>query len=924
MNPLGHSAGSYWPSETTPPYTIKQEQASVICLDDDGDEVYDPTTAHSRRGRSTLVPTPSDYYSMATMSHLPHATTFYPMSRPSMASASSSHTSPKSPSGSAVDNALLGGTPGRQRVAVGPAQTFQPAANVLSHRTQHTPEATPPPISLNVQHLMQQRPHTQPSLLHAQEARRHSAMATTGYSMVVPPAPPAHAPLAASTRAPTPVPDIPLVDVRNTTTSSLADYAAQMICHLWFSPTPLTSLEAKRKSKPLWASPEAASDDATSNSFLSPLQEPTQAFRAFVHDAIKTTLVSHSVVIVALLYIYKLKCRNPFLMGGSGSEYRLAATSLMLANKFLDDNTYTLKTWASVTRMPLHEMLSMEVELLKCLEHDLTVRPKEYDAWLEMLHGFMRARAVVYTTGALPGTFGVVSPGPSVAEPRGRYVFHPGSTEKPRSSPNVVSSRARSSSPLRNARALAKIAAWQSRLAADVLPPPTVYTLSTSSSSSSTAPPELQERPAKRQARQRRPLSGDFTRRPMMASPSSLRMQTSTDAAGSVIPPRSSAVASTTAPARTMIAHDHLSAPFTYHQSTRAIDPNELVYYTLAASPVDARRLSAEQALAASAAAAQGDGGMPASASAQQLQQQQHVFIDELGRRQSVLVGHSNPSAQQASYASAYVDPTAFIRPVGPASHPDPSLATSPRGTIVLNDWAHAVPATAMQMHPPPPHAPLSHHAPPTSSSHPQHLPTSTSLAQRHVHIHRGPLANVGVPGYAYVPPELAPAPAPGFVRSGGGGGVVFRQMSAHALPYVAPAFAAHRASVTGAAGGTSSMSIPMFPSLSSSTSTSAAHQVLLPFGAPAAAAATSPLADLHKVGNVHPGGYTFDPSWTLGTSTNHMGLTGSSDPAAAAAKAPLPTTGSHHHVHVLDGGPPGTTQSARTSPQVRSSAARV
>lgn len=54
--------------------------------------------------------------------------------------------------------------------------------------------------------------------------------------------------------------------------------------------------------------------------------------------ACSTAQVSHSVVILALLFIFRLKKRNS-ISGAPGSEFRLTCTALMLANKVLDDNS---------------------------------------------------------------------------------------------------------------------------------------------------------------------------------------------------------------------------------------------------------------------------------------------------------------------------------------------------------------------------------------------------------------------------------------------------------------------------------------------------------------------------------------------------------------------------------------------------------
>lgn len=47
-------------------------------------------------------------------------------------------------------------------------------------------------------------------------------------------------------------------------------------------------------------------------------------------------MVSHSVTLVAILYVYRLKMRNMFY-STPGSENRPFVAALMLANKYLDE-----------------------------------------------------------------------------------------------------------------------------------------------------------------------------------------------------------------------------------------------------------------------------------------------------------------------------------------------------------------------------------------------------------------------------------------------------------------------------------------------------------------------------------------------------------------------------------------------------------
>ena len=66
-------------------------------------------------------------------------------------------------------------------------------------------------------------------------------------------------------------------------------------------------------------------------------------FRSFCKDIITATQISSSCILVSLRYIRVLRSCYPSIKGSVGSEFRLFTTSLILANKFLDDNTYTNK-----------------------------------------------------------------------------------------------------------------------------------------------------------------------------------------------------------------------------------------------------------------------------------------------------------------------------------------------------------------------------------------------------------------------------------------------------------------------------------------------------------------------------------------------------------------------------------------------------
>ncbi|PRQ74373.1 hypothetical protein AAT19DRAFT_14726 [Rhodotorula toruloides] len=181
-------------------------------------------------------------------------------------------------------------------------------------------------------------------------------------------------PAAATTVAQAAPPSPPLGPI-----SALALFAAEMFVWLWFAPT----------SGGAGAGEAATPEDRAG---LARLQvKPTDRFLRFCHEVLSTTQVSHSVVLLALLFVSRLKQRND-IKGAAGSEYRLAVTALMLGNKILDDNTYTAQTWSQVSSLELKPLVAGEAEFLRGLDWSLHVTKRDFDAWLKLLEGHVAAR----------------------------------------------------------------------------------------------------------------------------------------------------------------------------------------------------------------------------------------------------------------------------------------------------------------------------------------------------------------------------------------------------------------------------------------------------------------------------------------------------------------------------------------------------
>lgn len=94
--------------------------------------------------------------------------------------------------------------------------------------------------------------------------------------------------------------------------------APQMTCLFWFEKTSkLQSIEDRRQ--------------PTTNLVAEAM--PTVGFQKWVATILSTTQVSQNVILLALLFIYRLKKFNAGVKGKKGSEFRLMTVALMLGNK---------------------------------------------------------------------------------------------------------------------------------------------------------------------------------------------------------------------------------------------------------------------------------------------------------------------------------------------------------------------------------------------------------------------------------------------------------------------------------------------------------------------------------------------------------------------------------------------------------------
>ncbi|KAF8937086.1 hypothetical protein BGZ47_009197 [Haplosporangium gracile] len=124
----------------------------------------------------------------------------------------------------------------------------------------------------------------------------------------------------------------------------------------------------------------------------SDIVQPRPMFRKFCLDVLSATLLSPSVILLSLKYIQQLminlKENNKTPSTGEGSEFRLFTGALILANKFLDDNTFTNRTWANITGISVKEVNYIELQFLQGIGFRLFTRSYDYSEWLASLTHF--------------------------------------------------------------------------------------------------------------------------------------------------------------------------------------------------------------------------------------------------------------------------------------------------------------------------------------------------------------------------------------------------------------------------------------------------------------------------------------------------------------------------------------------------------
>lgn len=141
---------------------------------------------------------------------------------------------------------------------------------------------------------------------------------------------------------------------------------------------------------------------------------PPSYLATSVHSLLLSTLLQPSAVLLALWYITRL----PIHFGNTGlgpelskerrfraallgdehsfdrdnmeanAPFRLIVLGCMLANKWLDDHTFSNKTWHSISNLPVQSLNRLESLSLDIFSYDLSVSSSDWTQWLSYLMSY--------------------------------------------------------------------------------------------------------------------------------------------------------------------------------------------------------------------------------------------------------------------------------------------------------------------------------------------------------------------------------------------------------------------------------------------------------------------------------------------------------------------------------------------------------
>ncbi|TKY89132.1 hypothetical protein EX895_001663 [Sporisorium graminicola] len=163
---------------------------------------------------------------------------------------------------------------------------------------------------------------------------------------------------------------------------------------------------ATAKSSPSHSQGRSGGRDSFTSIVTSYANEPSPAFRRFVHQVLAQTLLSPPAFLLGILNALRLLVLvqlpdgsiDPvvlelFAQPTSAAPFKLFTLGMMIANKHLDDNTFLNKTWNEVTGIPLAELNQTEAWFLKKCNYEVNVPDETWIGFLNRLQSWEEKRS---------------------------------------------------------------------------------------------------------------------------------------------------------------------------------------------------------------------------------------------------------------------------------------------------------------------------------------------------------------------------------------------------------------------------------------------------------------------------------------------------------------------------------------------------
>mmetsp|Transcript_18170 Transcript_18170/g.29853 ORF Transcript_18170/g.29853 Transcript_18170/m.29853 type:complete len:213 (-) Transcript_18170:264-902(-) len=115
------------------------------------------------------------------------------------------------------------------------------------------------------------------------------------------------------------------------------------------------------------------------------LRPPSIAIDSYLDRIFKYASCSSACFVLAMIYIERVMARDPAFGITSLNIHRVMITSVLLANKYLDDLFYNNSYWAKIGGVTNAEINALELDMLFLLDFDLSVSPALFDEYVRRL-----------------------------------------------------------------------------------------------------------------------------------------------------------------------------------------------------------------------------------------------------------------------------------------------------------------------------------------------------------------------------------------------------------------------------------------------------------------------------------------------------------------------------------------------------------